>query len=414
MSTGKAYLIGGIVFVLFLAISLTRLGVFALDETGSHFPNALNFYNHGLDAVFNPEYSAANTPLPYLIVSLVARIAGPTLVVARVVTAVVSFLAFLVVVRLLVRDGTPPYLAFVVLFYPYLFLNSFLFYAVNYGLLFFLLGMLSLRRTDTQPSYARDFAAGCFLALAVLCQQFYLGIPVAVVFSRFLAARIRGEKGLPFPDRQTLISTAFLVVPLIVPIMLFFAWGGLTHPNFRQHAVGIYPSTITATFTVTGFYFAPFLLQEFRNLKRSMTVIALGISIILALAWTPVFTDRYGPGEFAGVVHHLIALAGRIHPFVPMLLTILLTFSGILVLILVWKGPKREWEYQFYASCILLAIAYACYTYIGERHLLGFLVILFLLVLPRMRKPWQWIYPIIMALFGIGYFVWWFFFKWTE
>jgi hypothetical protein len=37
--------------------------------------------------MFNPQYSAANTPLPYLLVAGLAHVFGPSLLLARVVTS---------------------------------------------------------------------------------------------------------------------------------------------------------------------------------------------------------------------------------------------------------------------------------------------------------------------------------------
>ena len=413
VTSRQTYVVAGIVFLCFLAFSLTRLGGFALDETLAHFPNALNFYGNGIDAIFNSHYSAANTPLPYVIVALAAKVAGPSLLVARIVTCVISFLAFLVVVRLLKLADAPQYLSFVVLFYPYVFLNSFVFYTVNYGLLFVLLSLLFLYRADNQVSIGRDLVAGLFLALAVLCQQFYLVVLVAVLLTRFVAARVKGNTATPYMAKKEIASSALFALPMVLPGMLFIAWGGLAHPNFQSNAIGFYPSTIVATLSVTGFYFAPLLVQAIRDLTRQMVLVALGVSTVLSIAFRPNFSDKYGPGMFAGIAHHVIALTDYFHSSVPVLLTIVLTTCGILVLVVVWNDLKRQWEYFLYTSCLLLAVAYACYSYIGERNLLGYIVFLFLLVVPRLRKPLQWIYPAAMAAFGITYFVWWLFYKWA-
>ncbi len=413
MTARQTYLIGGIIFLCFLGLSLTQLGRFAQDETASHFPLALGFYENGLATMFSEGYSAANTPLPYIIVSVAAKLTSPSLLVARVVTCGISFLMFLTTVSLLRLYGSPLSLAFVLLFYPYVFVNSFLFYAVNFGLLFLVLMLLTLRRGEEHPSSSYNILAGLLLALAVLCQQFYAVIPAGILlawFMRFSRKQIRS--GTP-SFKSSAISTAFLAVPLVVPFLLFTFWGGLTHPNFRDHAIGFYPSTIVAILTVTGFYFAPFLLQSVRDHTKKRVIVGAAISIILVLLFRPAFTDRYGPGAFAGFTHHMIALTGQVHPFMPVLLTILATLSGLLVLLEVWNRLSLHYEFFLFACCLLLAAAYSCFTFIGERHLLGYMVFLFLLVLPRIRKPLNKLYPAGMAVLGVGYFVWWFFFKWT-
>lgn len=411
--TPRQTVIGGtIVFLTFLGLSLARLGDFALDETGSHYPAMLSYFNGGIQSVFSPTYSTANTPLPYLLTGTVARIAGPSLALARTVTCIVSFLAFLVVLRLLALDDAPPYLSFVVLFYPYIFLNSFLLYAGNYGLLFTLLALVTLRSSEQRPSYPRDLLAGILMALAVLCQQFYLVIPLALLLSRFAAAYSQGRTPGAALNRKMIISASLLIGPLIVPALLFLAWGGLAHPNYQERWLGIYPSTAVAVLTVTGFYGAPILFQERRRLRRGVVALALIVSAVLTVAFKPAFTDRYEPGAFAGMTHHIIDLTARIHPFIPFLLTLGLTMSGVLVVITLWKTLSRPWHHFLYASCMLLAVAYSFVTYIGERHLLGYIVFLFLLMIPHLRRPLLWAYPMGMAALGIAYYFWWFFFKW--
>ena len=157
-----------VLFALFFLLSLTKVGSFTLDETLFHYPNMINFYQNGLAATFNSQYSAANTPLPYIIVASLAKLVSPSLVLARIVTGVLSFFTLLLAMRLLNRQGTNPYSIFVLLFYPYFFVNSFVFYAVNYGLFFALLGLLALDNEQTQTldnvhtekGYGRDFLAG--------------------------------------------------------------------------------------------------------------------------------------------------------------------------------------------------------------------------------------------------------------
>ena len=114
-----------LIFAFFFLLSLTRIGNFTLDEKIFHYPNVLNFYEHGWGAMFNPQYSAANTPLPYLLVAGLAHVFGPSLLLARAITAGLSFFTLLIAMRLLKKSGAEPVSAFVLLFYPYFFVNSF-------------------------------------------------------------------------------------------------------------------------------------------------------------------------------------------------------------------------------------------------------------------------------------------------
>src|SRR5579872_5270499 len=190
-----------ILFVFFFLLSLTKVGSFTLDETLFHYPNVINFYQNGIGATFDSKYSAANTPLPYIIVAGLAKLISPSLVLARIVTGIFSFFTLLLAMHLLNRQGAYPYSVFVLLFYPYFFLNSFVFYPVNYGLFFALLGLLALDRERKKNGYGkegkgywRDLLAGVCLSLAVLCQQFYLVVPAAVCFARIILIMYKNRR----------------------------------------------------------------------------------------------------------------------------------------------------------------------------------------------------------------------------
>ncbi len=411
MTSRQIYIISAALFISFFTIALLKMGVFAQDETGFHYPNLLNFYENGFDAIFNSQYSAANTPLPYIIVGFIAKIFSPTLLVARIVTAIISFFAFLITIKLLELYGSPGYLSFVILFYPYFFVNSFVFYVVNYGLFFVLLSLLLMHYAESRKSYVFDFLAGISLALAVLCQQFYLMIPAAIVITRIYIIFRQKNDSIPALLKKTVFSSLLFLVPLIVPFILFFKWGGLTHPNFRSHSLSFYPSTLVAILFVTGLYFIPYLIQSLKELTASKTLTSLFLSILMVLLFKPVFSDIPGPGIFTGITHHLIAITGHIHPFVSTLVMIALTFCGILVLFELFTQLNLQREYILFVSCVLLAVSYSTNTLIGEKHLLAFMIFLFLLLLPRIRKPMQILYLVSVSLLGIIYFIYWNFFK---
>jgi hypothetical protein len=402
-----------LVFVLFFLLSLTRVGNFTLDETLFHYPNVINFYNNGWSATFNDHYSAANTPLPYIIVAAIERMTGQGLAVARIVTGIVSFFSFLAAMKLLASYGAGKYSAFVLLFYPYFFVNSFIFYAVNYGLFFALLALLVLDEKKIRQAWLRDLLAGTCFSLAVLCQQFYLVIPAAIVFCRAIMDwKLQTKQVLPSLKRA-LFPGSLLLLPLVFPFLIFFKWKGLTHPNFHVHALAFFPSTIVAFSFVTGFYFFPYLVQVRRQLNPVKIIAALLLATLSVLLFKPVFSDFQGPGLFTGITYHLMVIAGKPAPVITTLLMILLTGSGILVFIELFNSLKAKHEFELFTACVFLLIAYASNTQIGERHLLALIIFLLLLILPRIRSSTALYYPSFMAVLGIGYFVYWTFFKYA-
>lgn len=401
-------------FSFFLLLSLLKVDNYTLDETVFHYPNLLNFYYNGWDALFNDHYSAANTPLPYFIVAILAKLFSPSLVLARIVTALISFATFLLFVKLLESYAVSKYFSFSILLYPYFFVNAFVFYTINYGLFFLALALLLWQKNEKekQHSLSGEFLTGLAFSMAVLCQQFFLVIPFAIIAYRGCSFLFTKKMKRRQSFQQLFLSNLLLAVPLILPFALFFYWGGLTHPNFRSHTLAFYPSTVVAILFVTGFYFSPYIFFRRKKIKSVEAIASLSFSILLVTVFKPVFSDFQGPGLFTGLVFHLITIPGEIHPFISSILMTALTSLGVLVLVELVKSLKSRSDFALITMAAGLLLAYSFNTQIGERHLSGLMMILFLLLLPRMKET-RWLYPAAMTIAGIGYFAYWYFFKFS-
>lgn len=398
-----------LIFVLFFMLSLARSGSFTLDESLFHYPNAVNFYENGVSATFNERYSAANTPLPYIIVAGFAHVTGMSLVLARVLTGLISFLSFLIAIQLLKKRGADSFSYFVLLFYPYFFVNSFVFYAINYGLFFALAGLLVLDKKENVP-FAPLLAGVCF-SLAVLCQQFYLVVPAAIAASQAIIALRHKEASLQSRLIKTCMDSLMLFLPLLIPIWLFMQWKGLTHPNFHVHSLAFMPTTITAIFFVIGFSFAPYLWQQRKALTPRHFLLSLAAASLLVWFCRPEFSDVQGPGLFTGITYHLMVIPGKLSPWLTTVAMVILTSFGLLFYTTLVRSLTSQWEFTLFVICNFLAATFIVNTQIGERHLLALIIFLFLLVLPQMRRPSSGLYAGFMATLGIAYFFYWTFFK---
>jgi hypothetical protein len=132
---------------------------------------------------------------------------------------------------------------------------------------------------------------------------------------------------------------------------------------------------------------------------------------IMVWFFRPTFSDDQGPGLFTGLAFHVITLTAKLGWWMPPIAMIIASFAGILVFMALFKTRLSDWDKLATLSIFLLAIGYASNTQIGERHLLGLLILLLLLILPRLKKPfilWQLAW---MAFIGIGYFFYWNFLK---
>lgn len=400
------------IFLFFLMLSLLRINRYTLDETVFHYPNFLNFYENGWEATFNEKYSAANTPLPYIIVATLAKFFGPSLALARITTALISFFTLLLVVKLLDFRKVPHSQSIGFLFLPYFFVNAFVFYAVNYGLFFLVMGMNFWKDSLIIASKRKELLAGIFFSLAVLCQQFYVLAPIGIVVYKLI--RLIAQKG--YTNRKLigreLAAASLLTIPLLIPFLLFFTWGGITHPNFSSHSLGFYPTTIVAVLFVLGFYFFPYLLLSAKRISVKEAIAAICVAVPLVWKFSPEFSEFQGPGKFTGLVFHLITLFGKIHySLVPLVMSVLVG-AGLLVMVRLIQNLHTVFEYTIALIAGLLFLSYCVNTQIGERHLSGMMLLLFLLLIPGIRKAGLF-YSAFISLLGISYFFYWYFIKFS-
>jgi hypothetical protein len=205
------------------------------DEAHYHVPTILQFA-HQLPGVDLVRYPAAQTPLFHLLVAVWGKLVGLELWRLRVVEVVVSYLAVLVLYRLLRRHAglaawPAALLAGLFGLSPYLFGNSFILVTDNLALLFALLAIERLL------AYARGaplgaFAAACgWIALALLTRQSYvwLGLLALVV----LALRRPAE-------RRGLAAGVVLLALAAVPFgALVLAWHGFVPPTADPASCGL-------------------------------------------------------------------------------------------------------------------------------------------------------------------------------
>lgn len=412
MLAGNFYTVSVLVFSAFLLLSLLRINSYTLDETVFHYPNLQNFYSNGWNAMFNEYYSAANTPLPYFITAIGAKLFSPSLITARVITACVSFSTFLLFSRVAEYLSVPKYSSFVFLFFPYFFVSSFVFYAVNYGLFFLVLALWQWIRTEKKHSYGGEFLTGICFSMGVLCQQFFLVLPLALAGSRALGWLLGNRQEQRKRFAVFFLCNLLLLLPLLLPLALFYQWGGLTHPNFAVHTLSFSPSTVVAILFVVGFYFSPYVFLQRKKITAVEAIASILTAILLVAYFRPVFSDIQGAGLFTGLVFRLITIPAAISSMLPLLLMTGCTALGLLVCSRLVRDKRSGMEQALLLMAAFLVITFSVNTQVGERHLLGLMMLLLLLLLPRMKDAATF-YTLSMAAIGIGYFVYWYFFKFS-
>jgi len=206
------------------------------DEANYHLPTIEQFARQ----LWTPDlvhYRAAQTPLFHLTIAAWSRLVGLELWRLRVVEALISYGAALVLYRLLRRYagfgmGGAVLLAALFACSPYVFGQSFILVTDNLGLLLTLVAierLLAFERGGGLPAFASACGA---IALALLTRQSaaWLGLLAFAV----LALRA------PRPDPRTLAGGVALLGLAALPLLaLVLAWHGLVPPTADPASCGL-------------------------------------------------------------------------------------------------------------------------------------------------------------------------------
>jgi len=285
------------------------------------------------------------------------------------------------------------------LFYPYFIKTSFAFYLALYGVFFVLLSIYLVTKETEQ----RILGAGFSSAAGILSQQFI----VAFIPAYFLFMIINNRSK---NDYAGLIKHILFLVPLIIPLILFILWGGLTHPSWRFHDPNIDMTHVTASLVIIGGAFLIFTVDKIKSLHVIPAMIIFLASIILVLLFSPNFGDRGWYGQVTGYTYNFITKLKSISYFLSTLFQIALCFSGLFIFYKLASDIVDSSEKLLYISSIFFIVVYFFDIVYAERHLLPLITLLFLLTIPRIQTKWLLkIWIVFQVIFGSYYFYYWLF-----
>lgn len=258
-----------VLFSCFVSIFLTPTWG---DEQRFHYPLAQTISLKQVVAA-DSNYSSAYTPLPFFI-GKIALLIFDSLIVLRLLNFIV-FIVLIYFFYLIAKKVCKDYLLITLLclLNPYMLSAAFLYLPRNWGLMFVMIGLyIYFFYAEKQKN-----AAHLFFALAVLSQQWM----VVVVFSIFLY-----ELGVAVTQKERLnflIKSLVQKLACLLPSMcLFFIWRGLTHPNFRSHALQPNFENFDAVLANLGFVLIIPVLWNFKTILRKVNIILL---FLLPLLW---------------------------------------------------------------------------------------------------------------------------------
>ena len=390
------------IYILFGTISLFQ-GQAKIDEHRHHLPVLQGMYEQGyFNYIFGEDYKAANTPLPYLLPLLIAKVtsANSFLIISRSLNFIVSFLTLLLFLLLLKRlESRYKYSVLLLLFYPYFIKPSFVFYFAIYGLFFLLLSIYFL----TKQIKLHSFSSGLSGAAAVLSQQFIIVLPFAFAVWKFL------KRKEPFEQKE-ITNYILFFLPFIIPTILFITWGGLTHPNWRFHNPAIDVTHFTALFTILGGVFFPFVIDKIRSINKPESIVLMILSLLLIIFFIPNWGKYAWEGDVTGYTSNFLIRVNNISTILFFVIHVVLCFSGLQLFALIIRAGKNRIETLILITALILSFIYFFDTVFSERHLLPLVALLFILVIPRIQNKLVlnlWI--IYQVVFGSFYFYYWLF-----
>jgi len=295
---------------LLLVAAATGLG-FApqTDELKFHL-GVVQQFGQALPAIPWRDYHAATPPLPYLLWALWAKLFGYGLPALRLLTLLLSYAGILAFWDLARRRGHPAPLleAMLLLFSPYLFLNSFTLYTVNVGLPFEVLALRFYLEAD-RTGWKGLLWGGLAAAVAVYCRQHYLFLPAGMGLY-WLWRTLRDWRTLR--RFQTFARFALIALPALLFAPLALAWGGLTPPAFQQlHTLRANVQNVNFLLMLVGLYCAPLALLAWPNIARCgwrAGALLLGLPLYVA------FRPDYGEAADAqaGIILHGLDILRRL------------------------------------------------------------------------------------------------------
>ena len=395
-----------IIILFFSVISLLTL-IPKHDEVVNHLPTLLTFHETNIFyAMQSDNYLGANTPLPYIIIAFLCKLfhVTPSLFIARLAGILIASLTIFIVLRFISFVPIKDYFLLILcfLFYPYFLKPAFTFYLAIYGLLFFILTLLFLNKQNLRSI----FFGGIFNSLAILCQQFYLVVPIWFLYKLFIDYK-NGN------DLKYISKRFFLFfLPLLLPLLLFVKWGGISNKNFPEHTVSfsfISLTNVTAILAILGGLFFPLIFEKMSKIKFKLALIFFIVALLLTIYASPHWHLVGGKGMISGYTYKVINTIITYIPTFAFILELILIFFGLLTLFLLYtKRNENKIINDYYILIIILIAGFIPFGMLSERHLLHLIFLVFLIVFYKIRyRSTKLVILAYQIILGSIYFYYW-------
>ncbi|MFH0736783.1 MAG: hypothetical protein V1773_18280 [bacterium] len=357
-----------ILLLLFCFVSIFITPVWG-DEVVYHYPNALNisFFNI---IESNSTYSSAYTPLPYVLGGVVCKI-NNSIVTLRILNYFIFLLLIYYLYKIAVQLNYNPWLfVLLIISNPYLLRSSFAYYMFNYGLLFSIICIYYYFFSKTKYKL---IISHLFLGLAVLSQQWML----IIGFALFVNELTQYFKKI-LNKKQLINVVLYKLIFLFPASLLFYCWGGLTHPHFQMH--GLQPTfehlnAVLANFGFVGIFIVIYKIKDILNYKY------IPLIFILPIVWftIPIHSQVHGPGISTGVASQL-SMQIQKYLFIPYQASMaLLIVAGIILFVFILSKSESNFTCFIKYTILGFIVAFMSSVLLGASHI--FISVPFLLII---------------------------------
>ena len=360
----KTFLIAaGCIYLLSISLSLFQ-GVFIKDEAEYHYPLVQKFSEEFPKFDLENNYSSASTPLPYIILATLGKIIGLNVYSLRLVTLLVSIgtLYYFYKILTIFNVKNIYQVVLLLLIHPYFIQNSVTLYTPVWGMFF---GMTSLYYFLNNKKKYAYLVSGILAALAVLSRQYYLFLPASYISYLFL-------RNIKYREKNLLYALLCISIPQLIYLPVFLVWGGLVHPDFYKHEIGLKADNLVFFFVVIGFYYGWAVGKSITVINKKLIYIFV-IAFILFLLFTPEWYKHHGYSFITGIIMHISAIIDKISGFLSEIFLLFLYFTGIALVYrkIIERDFSNEKEFIIYFGLIFYIIIMIFNVRSGERFYLA-------------------------------------------
>lgn len=233
------------------------------DEGTYHIPGILVMRDSF--PLFNIEqYNSATTPLFHIFHGTLFKLLGSKVIVVRIINSLLSLFTLMIFFKILKREKADLPLAktFLLLFYPYFFILSFLAMTNVFALFFATCAIYFL---DKPYDTRRISISALFMTLAILSRQTWIALPMGVLFFYLIENNFKLTKVI-----KHLKKISIFLIPILAYLPFLIIWKGTVPQEFQNiHPNYFSLKQLNFFLVILGAYFWPYFFLNKVKIKKN-------------------------------------------------------------------------------------------------------------------------------------------------